>query len=213
MSTLKRWTEYWPLSEYLCPDEECTTMNLGLFSRRILQSCLTASLKRYEMNWSFTNPGLATRIHFTTGKHIYAIKLLAFNFPLSTLITWLKKYNNNYHQNWSVSECPAWQPHKISLEPKEEHTVTICNTYTIFWNIHAVVKKHLLHKYIVRFIGFIGLPCHVVYNCLFSCGEWWPQPLPLVRSWLESQEPDWPGLPASQQQLHLLSERDHMPAL
>lgn len=33
-----------PLSEYLWPDDECTSMNLGLFSSRTLLSCRTASL-------------------------------------------------------------------------------------------------------------------------------------------------------------------------
>lgn len=35
-----------PLSEYLWPDDEWTSMNLGRFSSRILLSCRTASLKR-----------------------------------------------------------------------------------------------------------------------------------------------------------------------
>lgn len=33
-----------PLSEYLWPDDECTSMNLGRFSSRTLLSCRTASL-------------------------------------------------------------------------------------------------------------------------------------------------------------------------
>lgn len=35
-----------PLSEYLWPDDEWTSMNLGRFSSRTLLSCRTASLKR-----------------------------------------------------------------------------------------------------------------------------------------------------------------------
>lgn len=41
-----RFQQLLPLSEYLWPDDEWTSMNLGRFSSRSLLSCRTASLKR-----------------------------------------------------------------------------------------------------------------------------------------------------------------------
>ncbi len=244
--TFESWTEYWPLSEYLCPDEECTTMNLDLFSRRSLQSCLTASLNRYEMNWSFTNPGLATRIHFTTEKHIHATQISEFICTLSILITWIIK---KIPSKTEVSKNALHDSLIKSLQCLKENTVSLYAYFEIYMQLLRSIycstcrnnsciycisivflmdyskkkkqslsfaqynDKHLNALSDLLSRGFIGSPCHVEYNCLSSCGGWWPQPLPLVRSWLESREPDWPDLPASQQQQHLLSERGHMPAL